>query len=130
MIRIVLDTNAYSAFKRGDVSVIEQVARADEILIPVPVLAELRLGFRAGSQEKRNLNELEEFLNSNRVSIPLMGEQTALFYAQVFSTLKQKGTPIPLNDVWIAACTLEAGAILISNDAHFRHIDSLMINLV
>jgi len=129
MIRILLDTNAYSAFKRGDSSVIDQIARADEILIPVPVLAELRVGFRAGSKEKQNLDELEAFLSSKRVSIPSMGEQTALFYAQVFSTLKQRGMPIPLNDVWIAACTLEAGAILISYDAHFQNIDSLMINL-
>lgn len=59
MIRILLDTNAYSAFKRGDAVVVEQIARADEILFPVPVLAGLRVGFKAGSKEKYNLDELE-----------------------------------------------------------------------
>ena len=89
----------------------------------VAVLAELRVGFKAGSREKINLLELEDFLASPRVSVPAMSEQTARFYAETFTGLKEKGKPIPLNDVWIAACTLEAGAILISYDAHFTAHD-------
>jgi predicted nucleic acid-binding protein len=128
MKRILLDTNAYSAFKRGAPEAMDALARADEILIPVPVLAELRVGFRAGSRETANLRELEEFLSSPRVTVPSMSEQTARFHAEVFSLLKEKGKPIPLNDVWIAACSLEAGAILISYDAYFHHIEGLLVN--
>ena len=130
MRRILLDTNAYSAFKRGDARIVDHVARADEILIAVPVLAELRVGFKAGTMEKRNLDELEEFLAARRVSVPAITEQTALFYAEIHSGLKRQGTPLPVNDVWIAACTVESGAILISDDAHFQRIPGLPLNVL
>jgi tRNA(fMet)-specific endonuclease VapC len=128
MIRILLDTNAYSAFKRGDARIVDSIARADEILISVPVLGELRVGFKAGTMEKRNLDELEAFLSARRVSVPAITEQTALFYAEIYSGLKRQGTPLPINDVWIAACTVESGAVLISDDAHFKRIPGLFIN--
>lgn len=130
MIRILLDTNAYSAFKRGEKEIIEIIARSDEIFIPIPVLAELRIGFKAGSREKQNIDELEEFLFSPRVFTADICEQTALFYTEIYSALKQKGTPIPINDVWIAACTIENGAILISNDIHFKYVAGLLLNAV
>lgn len=130
MIRILLDTNAYSAFKKGDSKIIETCAYADEILLPIPVLAELRSGFKLGSKEEKNLDELQAFIASPRVTIPSIGQQTALFYAEIFTTLKLSGTPIPINDIWIAACTLESGAVLITKDAHFRHIPGLLINSV
>jgi len=57
-----------------------------------------------------------------------MSEQTALFYAEIFTTLRLHGTPIPVNDIWIAACTLEAGAVLITKDVHFRQIAGLLTN--
>lgn len=129
MITIALDTNEYAAFKRGDDAAKELVARADRIVIPLPVLAELRAGFRGGNRESLNLDELERFLSSPRVDVPPMTEQTAILYAEIFGTLKNKGTPIPINDVWIAAVSLEQGAILFSLDEHFRRIDGLPLNL-
>jgi tRNA(fMet)-specific endonuclease VapC len=128
MIRILLDTNAYSAFKRGEVRVIDEVARADEILVPAPVLGELRVGFKAGNKERRNLDELEEFLASRRVSVPAISERTALYYAEIYSGLRRKGTPLPINDIWIAACAEESGAVLISDDEHFKRITGLLLN--
>ncbi len=127
MIRILLDTNAYSDFKRGAQNLKHIVAEAQEILVPIPVLAELRVGFLGGSQETRNLAELEQFLATPRVHVPPMGEQTALFYARIYSDLKRAGTPIPINDVWIAASSMEAGAVLITSDAHFQHIAGLLV---
>jgi tRNA(fMet)-specific endonuclease VapC len=124
----MLDTDAYSAFKRGDARIVDCIARADEILVPVPVLGELRVGFKAGTMEKRNLAELEAFLSARRVSVACMTEQTALFYAEIHSGLKRQGTPLPVNDVWIAACTVEHGAVLISDDAHFKRIPGLFVN--
>lgn len=130
MIRILLDTNAYSAFKKGDQDIVEICRRADEIFMPVPVLAELRSGFKGGSKEQKNLDELLAFTYSNRVRIPVMSEQTALFYAEIYTSLKAQGNPIPVNDIWIAACTLESGAVLITRDAHFRRIPGLLVNAV
>lgn len=126
---VALDTNAYSGFKRGLVEVVDQLARAERILVPVPVLAELRIGFRRGKQEARNLDELEQFLSSPRVEICSLTEQTAILYAEIFGTLQRKGTPIPLNDVWIAASAMEQGAILLSADTHFTRIDGLLLNV-
>jgi tRNA(fMet)-specific endonuclease VapC len=126
---VALDTNAYSGFKRGFVEVVDQLARAERILIPVPVLAELRIGFRGGNNEARNLDELEQFRSSPRVEICSLTEQTAILYAEIFGTLQRKGTPIPLNNVWIAASAMEQGAILLSADTHFTRIDGLLLNV-
>ncbi len=129
MIRIALDTCEYAAFKRGEAVVVDRIARADRIIIPLPVLAELRVGFRGGTREGLNLEELEMFFSSPRVEVPPMTEQTAILYAEIFGTLKSKGTPIPVNDIWIAAVTLEQGAILFSRDEHFYRIEGLPLNL-
>jgi tRNA(fMet)-specific endonuclease VapC len=126
---VALDTNAYANFKRGDRSLVEQLSRAERVYIPVPVLAELRVGFRGGSKEAPNLDELEQFLASPRVSISPLGEQTAILYAEIFGTLRRNGTPIPLNDVWIAASAMETGSILLSADSHFSHIAGLLLNV-
>lgn len=129
MIAIALDTSEYAAFKRGDATATERIARADLIIVPLPVLAELRVGFRGGSREAQNLDELERFFSSPRVEVPSMTEQTAILYAEIFGTLKRKGTPIPINDVWIAAVALEHGAILYSRDGHFATIEGLPLNV-
>lgn len=124
--RIMLDTNAYSAFKKGDVETIEALASSDEILIPTPVLGELRSGFRAGTREAAKLKELEAFLTAPRVRIHPLGEETAIFYTEIYHSLKTAGTPIPTNDLWIAAAALETGSILLTGDAHFDSVAGLV----
>lgn len=124
--RIMLDTNAYSGFKRGDKEIIDMIACADEVLITPIVLGELRTGFRGGNRENANLLELEEFITTPRVSVAPIGEETALFYSEIFSTLRSKGKPIPTNDLWIAASTLETGSILVSRDTHFDTVAGLI----
>jgi len=124
--RIMVDTNAYSGFKRGDGGIVETLARADEILVPAIVLGELRAGFKGGRREGDNLRELEEFLATPRVSVHPLGEETAIFYAEIYTTLRAEGKPIPTNDLWIAAAALETGAILISRDAHFEAVPGLV----
>lgn len=126
---LALDTNAYSGFKHGKAEVVDQLERAERILMPVPVLAELRIGFRGGNREALNLDELEQFLSSPRVELCSLTEQTAILYAEIFGTLQRKGKPIPLNDIWIAASAMEQGAILLSADAHFTWIDGLLLNI-
>ena len=124
--RVMLDTNAYSAFKRGDATIVESLSKADEILIPTPVLGELRSGFRAGTREAANLKELEAFLASPRVRVHPLGEETAIFYAEVHGALRAAGTPIPTNDLWIAAAALETGSVLLTRDAHFDSVAGLV----
>ncbi len=123
---VMLDTNAYSAFKRGDTATVEELARADEVLVPTPVLGELRAGFRAGRREADNLRELELFLSRPRVRVHALGEKTAIFYAEIHGALRAAGKPIPTNDLWIAAAALEAGASLLTNDSHFDAIIGLV----
>ena len=120
--RLCLDTNAYSAFKRGDADIIDLVETADEVAIPCIVLGELFAGFRMGSRARRNVAELEEFLRRPGVSVAAVTKTVAQRYGMLVNKLKQQGTPLPTNDIWIAAVALERGAQLVTMDAHFDNI--------
>ncbi len=124
---IVLDTNAYVAFKRGDADIHAVLRHAERIHLPTVVLGELLAGFAAGKREAVNREELALFLRSNRVTTLPVGQATADHYALVFARLRARGRPIPSNDLWIAACALEAGGALLSLDAHFAEVDGLRV---
>lgn len=124
---IVLDTNAYVAFKRGEGEILAILQRAERILLPSVVLGELLAGFAAGTRERSNREDLARFLDSHRVSTLTVGVATADHYAMVFAGLRAKGRPIPSNDMWIAASTLEHGAALLSLDAHFAEVEGLRV---
>jgi tRNA(fMet)-specific endonuclease VapC len=98
--------------------------------VNIVVLGELLAGFRCGTREAENRQELEQFLNSPRVEILSIDEETADFYATVFRALKDKGRPIPSNDLWIAASTLRHGLALATLDEHFRNIDGLLLTSI
>ncbi len=123
---VALDTNAYTAFKAGRPEAIEIIRAADIIGISAVVLGELLGGFAAGDREARNRGELRKFLSSPRVQIHTIGESTAGYYARIYASLRDKGRPIPTNDLWIAACALQYGVGLFSYDAHFSEIDALI----
>ena len=123
--RLALDTNRYVDFARGDDVVVELLEHADEILLPLVVLAELRAGFAVGTRGARNEGGLRRFLLREGVSVLLPDEQTTHHYASVFRQLRQQGTPIPTNDVWIAALVIQHGLVLSSRDAHFVHLPQI-----
>lgn len=123
--RVVLDTNTYRAFMDGDKRTVDIVRLAEELWLPVPVLAELRVGFRKGTRGKVNEATLTRFLDSSRVGVLACDEQTTHFYADLKLQLSKQGTPIPINDVWIAALALQHGIALHSLDADFDHIPQL-----
>lgn len=123
--KILLDTNAYSALKRGDTEVAGRVRRAEEILLSVVVVGELLLGFRLGTRFRKNVAELEAFLDNPYVSLVPVTLTSADRFARIAVALRAKGRPIPTNDVWIAAHAMETGAELVSSDAHFEAIDGL-----
>ncbi|MCD4722893.1 MAG: type II toxin-antitoxin system VapC family toxin [Desulfobacula sp.] len=118
--RICIDTNIYSAFKNGDKEIIELLENSDELLIPVVVLGELYAGFHIGSRLKENLKELDLFLNMPGVYTVKIDREIADRYGMLIKILKEQGTPIPTNDVWIAATALEKGTKLATFDTHFR----------
>ncbi len=122
---IALDTNAYTAFKRGDASIVGVLQHAPCIIVCATVLGELLGGFAAGQRESTNRNELAQFLNVPRVKVVPSTAATADLYALVYAALRRKGQPIPTNDLWIAASSLEHGAALLTLDAHFQNIDGL-----
>ncbi len=127
MKKILLDTNAYALFKRNDPLAVEIMRRAEFVGINVVVLAELLCGFKGGKKEEKNLIELNQFLESPRVSILQIGEETAEFYARIYWDLKRKGNPIPTNDIWVAASAVEHGLALLSFDDHFEHIEGIIL---
>ena len=123
--RTCLDTNAYSAFKRGDADIVDVVETAEEVAMPSIVLGELFAGFRMGSRARRNVAELEEFLRRPGVFVATVTKTAAERYGMLVSKLRQQGTPLPTNDIWIAAVALERGAQLVTMDAHFDNIPGI-----
>jgi tRNA(fMet)-specific endonuclease VapC len=125
--RIIVDTNFYAAFKRNDAAAVSLLRRAEFIGLCSVILGELLAGFRCGSREEMNRKELDNFLDSPRVDVLPIDDETAEFYAQVFQELKQKGRPIPSNDLWLAASALQHGLALATFDDHFRDISGLLL---
>jgi tRNA(fMet)-specific endonuclease VapC len=127
MKRIIIDTNFYVAFKKRDEAAIVTLKKAEYIAINTVILGELLAGFRCGSRERQNREELDLFFDSPRVDLLSIDDETAEFYAQIFAELKQKGRPIPTNDLWLAASTLQHGLALATYDDHFKNINGLLL---
>jgi tRNA(fMet)-specific endonuclease VapC len=124
-VKLALDTNRYTDLCRGNVSVVEMVEFADEVWLPFVVLGELRAGFAVGSQGPRNEAVLRRFLLKSGVSLLYADEQTTHHYATIYRQLRKQGTPIPTNDMWIAALVLQHSLVLLARDAHFDVLPQL-----
>jgi len=127
MKKILLDTNAYVSFLRGDKKVLDYLSRADRVFMSVFVLGELFAGFKAGNKEKENRQILEKFLQKSTVSVLEATMETADIFGLVMALLRRAGKPLPINDIWIAAHTLETGSVLVTYDEHFRLIPGLRL---
>jgi tRNA(fMet)-specific endonuclease VapC len=123
--RVLLDTNAYSALRRGDEIVADHVRRSEEVLLSAVVAGELLFGFRNGSRYEENAHALQTFLEHPNVRLLPVTWDTANSFGQISTALRRKGKPIPTNDIWIAAHAIEAGADLLSSDSHFAEIEGL-----
>jgi predicted nucleic acid-binding protein len=124
---ILLDTNAYVAFKQGHSEALEIVQRTPRMALSSTVLGELLAGFAVGSREAKNRAELQQFLASDRVHLLTVDDGTAAYYATVYRSLRNKGRPIPTNDMWIAVSALQHGYALFSYDGHFQDVDGLLV---
>lgn len=127
--KILLDTNAYVGFKLNLEQVVNMVATAEHIYFSPIVLGELMFGFRNGSRFRENMEDLNEFMQHEVVELVQIGDLTADRYSRIASFLKRQGTPIPTNDIWIAAQTIEYGAELITSDKHFENISGLVCTI-
>ena len=126
--RLLVDTSAYSAFMRGHGAIKAALQEADEIFVNSIVLGELRAGFIKGRRRRKNDDELNTFLASPRVKLLDVTEETAERYAVILNSLWQAGTPIPTNDIWIAASAMEHGLELLTSDEHYQKVPQVIVN--
>lgn len=122
MTRLCIDTSAYSHFMRGDAAVVAHLDRASWVGVPSIVLGELWTGFLLGDRPDENDAELEAFLSRDVVNEVTVDVEVARIYAEVVVDLRRAGTPLPTNDIWIAACAVRSGSTVISFDRHFSEI--------
>lgn len=126
MSRLLIDTNIYSHALLGTADIVDQLRRAEEIFLCVITIGELLSGFKGGTREKENRKRLWLFLDSPRVRVLPIDDETADFYAETFHALKKIGRPIPTNDLWIGAVALQHGLKMFSRDRHFHYIPGLL----
>lgn len=124
--RVTLDTNAYSDWRKAG-AWHETLALAEKIYVPSIVIGELDFGFRNGSRYQENWRKLEDFLNQAQVEEWCVGAREARIYGGLLQDLKQRGAPIPSNDVWIAACSEAADSDLLTSDSHFKCLPRLRV---
>jgi len=124
---VIIDTNAYSEFKKGNLEAIEIIREVNNIIITPIVIGELISGFLLGTKEKKNRKELNQFIESKRVISVNIDYNTSEYFANIFKELRQKGTPIPTNDIWIAAIAKQFHFAIYTYDNHFKNIDNIKI---
>jgi len=126
-VKRLLDTNAYASLKRGASDIADLVRESSRLFFSRVVIGELLFGFLDGGRYRKNLEELEEFLRNPRVTTVGIGRATVERFGRIAAQMKRAGTPIPTNDIWIAAQALENGCDLITLDAHLRHVPGLVV---
>jgi tRNA(fMet)-specific endonuclease VapC len=117
-----LDTSAYSNFRRGNEELAALLDRAELVGVPTIALGELRTGFLLGHRSERNETELATFLENPAVSILQVDAEVSRLYAEIVVDLRKVGTPVPTNDIWIAAVAARSGTAVLTCDAHFERI--------
>lgn len=123
----LIDTNIYSYALKGDPDTVTILKTMRLIGISCVSIGELLSGFKGGTREKENRRELDEFLDSPRVRLFCVDENTAEFYAEILNEMRSRGKPIPTNDIWIASVALQNGLPLYSKDLHFRRVPGLVL---
>jgi predicted nucleic acid-binding protein len=124
--RIMLDTSAYTAFLMGNSEIKLSIQQAEEVFLNPIILGELMAGFLMGKKEKRNRAILQDFLSSPRVRIAEIDEETSERYAVIVGYLRIRGTPIPTNDIWIAASAMQQGLKVVTTDKHYLEVPQII----
>jgi tRNA(fMet)-specific endonuclease VapC len=124
--RVALDTNRYVDLCRGVDETVALMEEAEAVMLPFVVLGELRAGFAHGRRQAENERTLRRFLLKGGVRVLFADDQTTHHYASVFRQLRKQGTPIPTNDMWLAALVLQHNVALHARDKHFAHLPQLV----
>jgi predicted nucleic acid-binding protein len=125
-LKLVLDTNIYSDYAEGLADVVETIAQYGRFLfLPSIVLGELTYGFLKGKRQTYNESKLRQFIHRLKVEIITADADVARKYGFIFLALQKRGAKIPINDVWIAACCMEVGGVLLTRDRHFEQIEQI-----
>ncbi len=127
MKNILLDTNAYTRFLVGETAVLEVLGFAETVYMSIFVLGELYVGFAAGTKKRENKEVLNHFLQKHTVKILNATSETAEVFGFLKSQLRKARTPLPINDVWIAAHGIETGSVLTTYDTHFKKVSGLRL---
>ncbi len=125
--RLVLDTSAFSRMRAGHQLVLDLVAGADVVFMPTTVLGELHAGFELGQRTRENRLALSDFLGEPTVTVLEIGIEIARRYGELFAQLRKAGTPLPVNDIWIAATTMDCAGHLLTFDTHFQKVPGLSL---
>ncbi|MGQ0733934.1 MAG: type II toxin-antitoxin system VapC family toxin [Acidobacteriota bacterium] len=125
--RVALDTNRYVDLCKGLGETVAILEEAEAIMLPFVVLGELRAGFVHGRRPAENEGILRRFLLKDGVKVLFADDQTTHHYASVFRQLRKQGTPIPTNDMWLAALVLQHNLALHARDKHFDHLPQLVL---
>jgi tRNA(fMet)-specific endonuclease VapC len=125
-VKIAIDTSRYVDLCRGVDETVDLLETAESLVIPFIVLAELRAGFAQGRREAENERTLRQLLLKDGVQVAFADDQTTHHYAAVYRQLRRQGTPIPTNDMWIAAVVLQHNLALHARDTHFDHLAQLV----
>jgi tRNA(fMet)-specific endonuclease VapC len=126
-VKVLLDTNGYSAFLQGKAETRHVVMEAEEVFLSVFVLGELHAGFRKGTKMRQNLDILQDFLDDSRVRVLDATAETAEVFGLVKSSLEKAGTPLPVHDMWIAAQAMQTGSVVVTYDRHFLQMPGLRV---
>lgn len=127
--KLLLDTSAYVGFKLGHSQLVDFLSQSNTIYVSPIMIGELIFGFRNGSRFNENMEGLNQFLSHEVIEKIAIGELTADRYSRIAAQLKQQGTPIPSNDIWIAAQTMEYGAELVTMDRHFENVAGVVCRI-
>jgi predicted nucleic acid-binding protein len=127
MSRLLLDTSAYSALFRGDEGAKEALRSADEVYLTPVVVGELLAGFAGGRRRSANEAGLRDFMAEPRVRVVAVDEETSVRYAAILRSLAAAGTPIPTNDLWIAASAMQHGLEVLTADAHYSRVPQIVV---
>ena len=130
MNRLVLDTSVLIPLLRNAANYTHLFQTYDEVILPAIVLGEYKAGLFATKTGEKNRQSLADYLADPNVRAVPITDRTADIYAKVYQALRKKGTPIPQNDMWIAASALEHGADLATRDEHFLHVPILTVIVV
>jgi tRNA(fMet)-specific endonuclease VapC len=123
--RYLLDTNVVIALFAGEVAVTDRLSDAEEVFVPTIVLGELYYGAHKSQRPQENLARIEEC--AARSVVLGCDSETARRYGRMKNRLRQKGRPIPENDIWIAAIARQHDLTLVARDTHFGEVDGLKV---